>query len=242
MMGPMTRQTPKTAKTTAPEPPAPAPLPTELLTGPRLFAAHLKATPQVWWRYIPVVVISSALAGLAYGLLTRPAALFAAEQVQAPLPGFAFLLVNLLSGIFLGLLAFGLMWGLGRLGAGRDSRPAELYGASFALLPPLWLLSIVWTLLTPRAAFQPGAEATAQAGNVAKDLEIAALHATAQTSAAFLLLLITVLGTLAQFALAFPALKESTGRTSRALLGTLLPVLPTLVVQFIGIAPLMIAR
>ena len=53
-------------------------------------------------------------------------------------------------------------------------------------------------------------------------------------------LLTSLLGTLAQFGLAYAALRENVG--NRAIPAVLLPLLPALLIQFIGIAPLLFAR
>ena len=218
-----------------------APLPTLLLTGPRVFAAALAPTTPRAWRYGAVVVLSSVLSGLAYTLVVRHATVHAATVAGTPVPGLPALLVDVLGGMFLGLLTAVLMWGLGFLGAGRAARSAEVYGASFALLPPLWLLVILWTLLTPAAAWLPDAAALQAAGSNLGNLQIAGLRTAAGTQAGFLLLVVTLLGTVAQCALAFPALRVLTGKPLRAALGSLLPLLPALLVQFVGVAPLAIA-
>ncbi|PNY83066.1 hypothetical protein [Deinococcus koreensis] len=223
-----------------PVPPAPAaasaPLPTTLLSGPRVFAGQLQASEPRWWRYAAVVVLSSVLSGVAYALLVR----------HVPGSGPLSPLVNVLGGTFLGGLSFVLMWGLGHLGAGRAGRAAEVYGATFALLPPLWLLVIVWTLLTPAIAWLPQGNSGAgraldQAALAQAAPAQAALRAAGGTQAGALLMLVTLLGTAAQFALAFPAFLRLTGQPGRALLGALLPLLPALLVQFVGIAPLVVA-
>lgn len=208
----------------APLPDSGAPLPTALLSGPRIFAQHLQGVAPRWWRYAGVAALSSVLSGVAYAVLVRQASV-------SPV-------LDVLGGTFLGALSFVLMWGLGHLGAGREGRAAEVYGATFALLPPLWLLVIVWTLLTPAAAWAPQG---AGAGASADDLSRAALRAAGGTQAGFLLMLVALLGTLAQFGLALPALLTLTGQPGRALLGILLPLLPVLAVQLVSIAPLLIA-
>lgn len=219
----------------------PAPLPTVLLTGPRVFARDLSPTTPRAWRYVGVIVVSSALSGLAYALVVRHATTWAAMTAGAPVPGVLNALVDVLGGTFLGLLTALLMWGLGVLGAGRAARPAEVYGATFALLPPLWLVVIVWTLLTPAGAWVPDAAATRAAGTTLADLQVAGLRAAAGTQAGALLLLVTVLGTAAQCALALPALATLNRNPVRAVLGSVLPLIPALLVQFVGIAPLAIA-
>lgn len=225
----------------APAPPAQAPLPAVILSGPRLFAAQLAPSEPVAWRYAAPVVTSAVLSGVAYVLVMRHLATFLAGQPGATgVSGFSAHLTNALGSAFLTLLAFALMWGLGHLGAGKAGRPAEVYGATFALLIPLWILVIVWTLLTPTAAFLPDPATLAALHGQPRELERAALTTTARTPAAALLMMVTLLGSAAQFGLAFPALAQLTGRT-RAALGTLLPVLPVLAVQFISIAPLLVA-
>lgn len=209
----------------APAPQPSAPPPAELLTGPRLFARALAPTPPRAWRYLAVVGLSSLLSGVAYAALLRRAGL------GSPI-------VDALGGTFLGGLTFLLLWGLGRLGSGKAGRAGEVYGATFALLAPLYLLSIVWTLLTPAAAFVPSPELVAAAG----DAQRAALRAAAQTQAAFLLLLVSVGGVVGQCGLAFFAFRELTGRVGAAVLGAALPLLPALIVQFVGIAPLIVGR
>lgn len=215
-----------------------APVAAALLSGPRVFATQLQPTEPQWWRYLPVVVVSSLMSGVAYTLVVRHAASFSAAALGNSTPGVSTSIVNTLGSTFLGLAAFALMWGLGRLGAGKAGRAAEVYGASFALLPPLWLMVIILSLFTPAAAALPDAATAAALKGNAEWLQRAAYHATAQTQAAFLLMAVTILGTLAQFGLAFPALLTLTGRRSRAALGVLLPFLPALIMQIANVAPL----
>ena len=239
MARPRTRHRPPDPLPQVDEPPAP--WPTELLTGPRLFARALAPTTPVLWRYLGVVVLSSVLSGVAYALVVRHATMWAATTAGTPVPSILNALIDVLGGTFLGVLTAVLMWGLGTLGAGRAARPAEVYGASFALLPPLWLLVIVWPLLTPAAAWITGTAATQAAGTALSGLQVAGLRAAAGTQAGQLLLLVTLLGTAAQCALAVPALATLNGKPGRAVLGGLLPLVPALLVQFVGIAPLAIA-
>ncbi|GHF33593.1 hypothetical protein HNQ07_000247 [Deinococcus metalli] len=219
----------------------PAPLPTALLTGPRVFARELAPTTLRAWRYLGVVVLSSVLSGVAYTLVIRHATVWAATTAGATVPGASSVIIDVLGGTFLGLLTAVLMWGLGFVGAGRAGRAAEVYGASFALLVPLWVLVIVWALLTPAAAWLPSAAAARAAGTELADLQIAGLRAAAGTQAGALLLLVTLLGTAAQCVLTFPAFATLTGKPVRAALGSVLPLLPALLVQFVGVAPLAVA-
>jgi len=235
----------RSASPSSSRPPAasdpPAPLPTEFLTGPRVFARRLAPTDPVAWRYLGVTVLSAALSGVAYAALVSPAVNLAASVAGGASP----LLVhvtNAVGGAFLAMFTFLLMWLLGWLGAGRAGRAAEVYGASFALLPPLYLLVTVVAFLTPRDAWMPAAGALAQAGSDNQAVQRLALAGLARTPAAFLLLAVTMLGTAAQCALSFPAFRELTGRPGRALLGALLPLLPALAVGFIALAPLLFQR
>lgn len=214
-----------------------APLPAELLTGPGEFADRLSPTDPVGWRYLGVVMLAGVLSGVAYALLVRPAANLAAEAARAAPPGALTHITNVVGGMFLTVLTFALMWGLGRLGGGRESRSGEVYGASFAVFVPLYLLVIIWTVLTPGGAFEPAVLPAGTGG-----VEDAALRTAARTPAALALLTVTLLGLGIQFALAFRAMRVLTGSMPRALAGTLLPLLPALAVQLIAISPLLSRR
>lgn len=231
----------------SPRPPAPLPeppTPATLLVSPRSFAGQLQEVELLWWRYVWVPVVSGLLGGVAYTLLVRHAAAFAAANSEAAAPGFATYAVNTLGTTFLSVFVFVLMWGFGRVGAGFRGRAAEVYGASFALLPPLYLLVVVVTLLTPAAAFVPDASAVAAMppGNDPRVLERLALAQTFQTSAGFGLVAVTLLGTLAQFGFVYAALRHLTERPVQAVMGTLLPLLPALIIGLIGVSPLLFAR
>ncbi|WP_189063519.1 MULTISPECIES: hypothetical protein [Deinococcus] len=218
-----------------------APLPTEFLTGPRVFAQRLAPTDPVAWRYLGVAALSAVLSGVAYAALVRPSVTLAAEVAGGASPVLVHV-TNAIGGAFLAMFTFLLMWLLGWLGAGRAGRAAEVYGASFALLPPLYLLVTVVAFLTPQAAWMPAPDALAQAGQDSQAVQRLALAGLARTPAAFLLLAVTMLGTAAQCALSFPAFRELTGRPGRALLGALLPLVPALAVGFIALAPLLFQR
>ncbi len=224
--------------TPLPDPPTPA----TLLVSPRSFVRQLQEVDLVWWRYIWVAGVAGLLGGLAYTLLVRHAAAFAAANSETAAPNFATYAVNILGTTFLSVFIFVLMWGFGRVGAGFKGRAAEVYGASFALMPPLYLLVIVVTLLTPAAAFLPDAASLGALGSDPRVLERAALAQTFQTSAGFALVVVTLLGTAAQFGFVYAAMRQLTDKPIQAVMGTLLPLLPALIIQLIGVSPLLFAR
>ncbi|WP_240738129.1 hypothetical protein [Deinococcus fonticola] len=229
-------------------PPVAAPLPAELLTSPATFGARLARANTVAWQYWPAPVMAALLAGLAYALLMRPGlnlaaaeALKAAGESGALAPTVLSHIANAFGTFFLTTLTFLTMWGLGRVGIrSPQAKVAEVYSATFTLLVPLFLLVILLILLTPASAWALSpAEISAAKGQLV-DLQRAALHVASRTPAALAFVGVTLLGTLAQFALAYPALKATAG--SRAMRGVLLPLLPALLIQFLGVAPLIFAR
>lgn len=244
-------------KNPAPAPvPPPAlgevPLPAEVLTSPGTFGEKLTNSTTVAWQYWPVPVLAGLLGGLAYALLLRPGLNLAAQEALnasaqgASMPTLFTHAVNVLGSFFLTALTFAVMWGLGRLGSGgnlmRPPKVAEVYSATFTLMLPLYLLVIVLTLFTPAHAWALNpADISAAQGDALK-LQHAALQSAARTPAALTLMIVTLLGTLTQFSLAYPALRATTGKPARALLGVLLPLLPALLIQFIAVAPLVLAR
>ncbi|WP_051667963.1 hypothetical protein [Deinococcus frigens] len=232
----------KSSKNSPPAPLPEPPTPATLLVSPGSFVAQLNEVDLVWWRYIWVPVVAGLLGGVAYTLLVRHAAAFAAANSGVAGPNFATSAVNTLGTTFLSVFIFVLMWGFGRVGAGFRGRAAEVYGASFALMPPLYLLVIVVTALTPAAAFLPDAARVSALGSDPRLLERAALAQTFQTSAGFALVVVTLLGTAAQFGLVYAAFRRLTERPIQAVMGTLLPLLPALAIQLIGVSPLLFAR
>ncbi|WP_415784840.1 hypothetical protein [Deinococcus saxicola] len=233
---------PPTPRKSAPAPLSDPPTPATLLVSPRSFVRQLQEVDLVWWRYIWVPAVAGLLGGLAYTLLVRHAAVFAAANSETAAPGLATSAVNVLGTTFLSVFIFVLMWGFGRVGAGFGGRAAEVYGASFALMPPLYLLVIVVTLLTPAAAFLPDAAGVTGLGSDPRVLERAALAQTFQTSAGFALVVVTLLGTAAQFGFVYAAMRQLTDKPIQAVMGTLLPLLPALMIQLIGVSPLLFAR
>ncbi|SEJ14334.1 hypothetical protein SAMN04488058_104121 [Deinococcus reticulitermitis] len=229
-----------------PAPPPPPPLAAELLSRPAAFGAEVVRSGAPAWHYWPAVLVSGLLAGLCYALLLRPGINLAAQTAAGPagLPPVLTHVTNGLGSLFLTAVGFGVLWGLGRLGAGPGREPggaraAQIFGASFALFVPLYLLVLALIVLTPAPAWVPDAAAVRQAGGDLLALQRAATVSAAQTPAALALILVSLLGTAAQCALAFPALRAAGGRAAP---GALLPLLPALGVQLLGLLPLLLAR
>lgn len=212
----------------APPPPTDAPLPAELLSGPDAFFRRLAASEPRAWRYVAPVLLAAVLAGVVYALLVRPTV-----GLGGIGGGFMVHATNVFGNFFLTVFGYGLLAGLGFLGAGREGRAAEVYGATFVLLPPLYLLLIVLSLVLP------GPELPAPAsGADALDVQRAALRAVGQSGLSRFAVVLTLLATLAQFVLADRGFRTLTGNRRRALLGTLLPLVPVLLLTLIGFGPL----
>lgn len=241
----MARKTPTPAA-----PPPPPPLPAELLTSPGAFGLKLSQASTVAWQYWPAPVVAALLAGMAYALLMRPGLNLAAAEALAAGNADAFSptvlthVVNAFGTFFLTILTFLTMWGLGRLALkpARQARVPEVYSATFVLLIPLYLLVVILIFLTPASAFALNPAAVTAAQGQPLELQRAALSAAAHTPAALAFVLVTLLGTLGQFAYALPALKGTTGSARLPWRGVLLPLLPTLFIAGLGVAPLLVAR
>ncbi|WP_104990116.1 YIP1 family protein [Deinococcus sp. NW-56] len=213
-----------------PAPPPTAPLAAELLSGPAAFFERLRQVPPLPWRYALPPVLAALLAGVVYALLLRPVVGATAQGAAA----FASYAVNVFGTFFLTVVGAALMAGLGWLGAGREGRAPEVYGATFVLLPPLYLTLSVLVLLsgTDLGLIRVDGAALSQ-----REL----LEAVMQGGLARVTVLLLLLAPLAQFALAYRGFLTLTGDRRRALLGTLLPLLPVLAVTALGLAPLLAA-
>ncbi|WP_102126167.1 YIP1 family protein [Deinococcus planocerae] len=212
-----------------PPPPPDAPLPAELLSGPGAFFRRLGASEPRAWRYLAPVFLAALLSGVLYALLVRPTVGLGGGG-GGPLVH----ATNAFGTLFLTVFGYALMAGLGFLGAGRGGRAAEVYGATFALLPPLLLPLIVLSLVLPGPALPDPAP-----GTEIIDVQRAALRAVGQSGLSRVSILLTVLATLAQFVLAYRGFRELTGSRRRALLGTLTPLVPALLLTLVGFGPLL---
>lgn len=218
----------------APPPPPPeAPLAAELLRSPTLFFERLRAVPPQPARYAAPALLAALLGGVVYALLLRPVVGVTAGQTNAA-PAFTAHIANAFGTFFLTVVAAALMAGLGRLGAGRGGRAPEVYGATFALLPPLYALLAALLLVLPGpdvAALAPGETLLAA--------QRRALALVSQAPLTRVTLLLMALGTLAQFVLAYRGFLTLTGHPAHALRGALLPLLPVLGITALGFLPLL---
>ena len=235
-----------------------------MLTRPVPFGeAAVRSGAGVYWG---PVVVAALLSGLSYALLLRPGLDLAAQAARAAgqgaqvTPPLLTHVTNAFGSVFLTALTFGLMWGLGLLagrvagqqeGPGREAatapgetRPlpvAQVFSATFTLPILLSLLAVALTLLTPAASWAPDPAQVAAAQGSPLALQRAALASAAQTPAALVLVLGTLLGTAAQCVLAGRALRGA-GAGAGAWPAALLPLLPALGLQLLGLLPLLLAR
>lgn len=223
-MPPMARPRP------TPAPPPTAPLAAELLSGPAAFFERLRRVPPLPWRYALPPVLAALLAGVVYALLVRPVVGATAQGTAA----FAAHVVNAFGTFFLTVVGAALTAGLGHLAAGREGRAPEVYGATFVLLPPLYGTLALLLLLS-------GTEVVLTRADGAALSQRELLGEVMRGSLARVSVLLLLLAPLAQFALAYRGFLTLTGDRRRALLGTLLPLLPVLAVTALGLAPLLAA-
>lgn len=129
-----------------------APTLTDLLTRPREFFSALRTLPPATSRYLWLVVLTGLVTGLYSFVAQKPVqdAMQSAFRGLPGMPGGALSVVfTILGALLTSLLLWLILWALGNLGAGREGRAAEVFGATF--LPTL----IASLLLLPVAALFP---------------------------------------------------------------------------------------
>ncbi|GGJ73822.1 hypothetical protein [Deinococcus aquiradiocola] len=122
----------------------------ELIRRPHAFYEALKTLPPVPWRYAWLPALAGLASGVSGALLSR-AVLDSQAVTRSALP-VAFLWgVTIFSSVFLSMLTWLVLWGMGHLGAGKDARSGEVYGTSF-LAPLLWsvVLAVLALLVPPQ--------------------------------------------------------------------------------------------
>lgn len=232
-------------------PPAEAPLAAEVLSRPGPFGVAVAASGAPPWHYWPAVALAALLSGLSYALLLRPGVELAAAEARAAgqaaqfTPPWLTHIGNAFGNVFLTVVTFGVMWGLGRLAVrtSEASAPAvpvpQVFAATFTLPIMLSVLVLAVIFLTPASAWALDVARVDAAQGQPLLLQRAALIAGARTPAALALILASLLGTAAQCVLAARALRPLTPRAGWA---ALWPLLPALGLQLLGLAPLLLAR
>ncbi|AZI43224.1 hypothetical protein EHF33_11120 [Deinococcus psychrotolerans] len=209
--------------------PAPAPNLADLITQPRAFFEALGRLPAKPSRYLWLVALATLVGGisttvLARHLLSAQSSALSGGLAISPLFGYG---AAAFATTFISVLLWLLLWGLGTLGAGKEGRAAEVYGAVF-------FPSLIWAiLLLPLGAlFAP--EITVAAPNLTGlsglELQKALQPYTQALQASFNSLAISKVSTyvgyaiyLWQFILAFIGFRVLTGNQTKAWRGVLFP-------------------
>lgn len=115
----------------------------DLITRPSAFFAALKNLPPQNSRYVWVVLLAGVLSA-GYALLSQRPVQEAFSTIPGGMGGSFGMVTAALGAILVTLLIWLILWGLGSLGAGREGRPAEVFGATFlpSLLASLLLIPI----------------------------------------------------------------------------------------------------
>lgn len=122
----------------------PSPPLSQLLGQPAAFYAALKELEPLPWRYLGLVALTGLVSGLAAASTARATVTAQAALGVAGLNAPMAYGTLVFSGLFLMLVAWLALWFLGNLGAGKQARAAEVYGATFV---PQLLWSVALLLL-----------------------------------------------------------------------------------------------
>ena len=221
--------------TKLPPPPVQPPTPplADLLIRPTAFFEQLRALPPSAGRYLWLVALASVVSGVSTTILARhvlgaqSSVLSGAAGGSAISPLFNYGTAAFAS-VFVTVLLWLALWGLGALGAGPAGRAAEVYGAAF-------LPTLIWAVVLLPVAFFFAPQVAVAAPNLS-GLSGAALQKAVQT---YILqvqaasggnpvnTVTTWLGYavyLWQFALAFVGFRVLTGQTGKAWRGVLYPL------------------
>ena len=215
----------------------------ELLTQPSAFFQKLSALPPRPTRYLWLVALTSLVSGVATTLLSRNAlqvqsTLLSGASGGTPISPLFNYGAAVFAAIFITALLWLLLWGLGTLGAGKEGRAAEVYGATFLPL-------LVWAvILLPLAAlFAP--QITVPIPNLSglsglelqRAIQQYAQATQAELGSSLVSRLSTYLGYavyLWQFALAYIGFRVLTANAGKAWRGVLFPAALLLVVGLAG--------
>ena len=211
----------------------PAPRLADLLTRPTVFFEALHRLPPNAGRYLWLVALASLVSGVSTTLLARhvleaqSSILSGAAGGSAISPLFNYGSAAFAS-VFVTVLLWLALWGLGALGAGPAGRAAEVYGAAF--LPTLiWaaVLLPVALLFAPQVAVAAPNLSGLSGAALQKALQTYILKVQSASGASPVNTVTTWLGYavyLWQFALAFTGFRVLTGNQNKAWRGVLYPL------------------
>lgn len=205
----------------------PSPTLTDLITRPRqFFAALLELQPNTS-RYIGLVLVTGLVTGL-YGALAQRATQGAMTGIPG-VPGGAFLMATAVIGaVVVTLLMWLLLWGLGSLGAGKEGRAAEVFGAAFLPSLIVSLIMLPLTALFPVHITVPMPNFTGLEGKeLSQAIQTYTQAVQAQAGKNPLSIIGNVVGygaTAWQFYLAWVGFGVLTGDRQKALKGALIPL------------------
>lgn len=207
---------------------APAPQLPDLITRPRSFFEALRSLPPRNGRYLWLVLLTGLVTGLYAALSQRPL-----QDALSTLPGLpggsSFALVTgVVGGVLSSLVMWLLLWGLGSLGAGREGRAGEVFGASFVpslvisliLLPLAALFPLQVNVAPPNFSGLEGAELSAAIQRYSAELQ----RDLGRQPLSILGNVLTYAALAWQFYLAWLGFGVLTGDRARALRGTLIPL------------------
>ncbi|ULH16755.1 hypothetical protein MF271_09380 [Deinococcus sp. KNUC1210] len=115
----------------------------DLIRSPHAYFEALKRLPPASWRLVWLPIVAGLLGGLSGALLSRSVLdsqtllMYSSSGLRLP-SSLLWSMTILLSGV-LSFISWLVLWGMGQLGAGKEARSGEVYGASF-LAPLLWSL------------------------------------------------------------------------------------------------------
>lgn len=230
----MTKRPTSPAPTRAPAPtPLTAPRLADLLTRPTVFFEALHRLPPSAGRYLWLVALASVVSGVSTTILARhvlgvQSAVLSGAAGGSPISPLFNYGSAAFASVFVTVLLWLALWGLGALGAGPAGRAAEVYGAAF--LPTLiWaaLLLPVALLFAPQVTVAVPDLSGLSGAALQKAVQTYILKVQAASGGNLVNTITTWLGYavyLWQFALAFAGFRVLTGQPNKAWRGVLYPL------------------
>ncbi|WP_425145802.1 hypothetical protein [Deinococcus sp.] len=129
----------------------------DLIRSPHRYFEALRRLPLAPWRLSWLPVLAGLAGGLSSVLLSRSIlesqALLLASSTGVQIPAGVFWAFTIIFSAAVSFLSWLVLWGMAQLGAGREARGGEVYGASF-LAPLLWslVLAVLALLFAPQVS------------------------------------------------------------------------------------------